>query len=355
MTWKIVWGTEKSVKIPVFYAHRPLRLWYISTMTMQRFLLPAVLLLLLVAMAILLPCAGQTYNHSDPELYWTIYWLRFHRTALALIAGSTLALAGLVFQSMFRNPLAEPYILGVASGAAFGAALCLQTTLRLGLPTLIAGAIPTVSLGSFLGASLAMGVVLALSMRRDTSSEQMLLAGIAVNFFFSSLIVLLQSLSAPHDAQQILRWTMGGVQNATQTSDWLWLTPIVLLFLLFLVLQARTLNVFVTGNDRAVSLGVNVERFRTILFIVTSLVVGAIVSVTGPIGFVGLLVPHVVRQMAGPDHRFLIISAGFLGGIFLAGCDTLGRLLYFELPVGIITSLLGGPFFLWLLLQRKAY
>jgi iron complex transport system permease protein len=125
--------------------------------------------------------------------------------------------------------------------------------------------------------------------------------------------------------------------------------------MLFLMLQSRTMNVFVTGNDRAKSLGVNVERFRTLLFIVTSLVVGAIVSVTGPIGFVGLLIPHVARLLVGPDHRQLIISSGFLGAIFLAICDTAGRLLAHpaEFPVGIITSLLGGPFFLWLLLKRK--
>jgi len=320
-------------------------------MTLRRFLFSVVLLLVLVASGILLPCVGQTFQPPGTE----IYWLRFHRTALALIAGGGLALAGLVFQAMFRNPLATPYTLGVASGAAFGAALCLQTTIRLGLPSLILGTIPTVSLGAFLGAFLAMGIVLALSKRRDTSSEQMLLAGVAVNFFFSSLIVLLQYLSAPHDALQILRWTMGGVQNATDAADWLRLTPIVILLMVWLVLQSRTMNVFVTGNDRAKSLGVNVERFRTILFVGTSLVVGAIVSVTGPIGFVGLLVPHVARLLVGPDHRILIIATGFLGSTFLAGCDTLGRCLVhtIELPVGIITSLLGGPFFLWLLLKRK--
>jgi iron complex transport system permease protein len=213
-----------------------------------------------------------------------------------------------------------------------------------------------VSLGAFLGAFLAMGIVLALSKRRDTSSEQMLLAGVAVNFFFSSLIVLLQYLSAPHDALQILRWTMGGVQNATRAADYLWFSPIVFVLMVRLVLQPRTMNVFVTGHVRAKSLGVDVDRFRTILFVGTSLVVGAIVSVTGPIGFVGLLVPHVARLLVGPDHRILIISTGFLGAIFLAGCDTLGRCLAnpIELPVGIITSLLGGPFFLWLLLKRKA-
>ena len=319
-------------------------------MTPQRFLFPAVLLLILVAAGLLLPCVGQTFYPPGTE----IYWLRFHRTALALIAGGGLALAGLVFQAMFRNPLATPYTLGVASGAAFGAALCLQTTLRLGLPSLL-GVIPTVSLGAFIGAFLAMGIVLALSRYRDTSTEQMLLAGVAVNFLFSSLIVLVQYLSAPYDAFQILRWTMGGVQNATFTHDWLWLVPIVASLMLFLVFQSRTMNVFVTGNDRAKSLGVNVGRFQTILFVVTSLVVGAIVSVAGPIGFVGLLVPHVTRLFVGPDHRLLIVSTFFLGAVFLAGCDTVGRLISHpgEFPVGIITSLLGGPFFLWLLLKRK--
>ena len=323
-------------------------------MTPQRFLLSASLLLVLAASAVLLPCIGQTFVSSDSETYWLIYWLRFHRTALALVAGGGLALAGLVFQTMFRNPLATPYTLGIASGASFGAAVCLQTTMRLGLPGLI-GAIPTVSLGAFLGAFLAMGVVLALSQRRDTSTEQMLLAGVAVNFFFSSLIILLQYLSAPYDASQILRWTMGGVQDATQAADWLWLTPMVLLFMLFLLAQSRTMNVFVTGNDRAKSLGVHVEQFRITLFVTTSLIVGAVVSVTGPIGFVGLLIPHVARLLVGPDHRFLIVSTGFLGAMFLAVCDTMGRWVFHhaEFPVGIITSLLGGPFFLWLLLKRK--
>jgi len=322
-------------------------------MTLQRILFFAVLLLVLVASGFLLPCIGPAICATEPEIYWQIYWLRFHRTILALIAGSGLALAGLVFQAMFRNPLATPYTLGVASGAAFGAAVCLQTTVRLGLPVFV-GVIPTISLGAFLGASFAMGIVLALSRHRDTSTEQMLLAGVAVNFFFSSLIVLIQYLSDQHSALKILHWTMGGVHNANP-DDLFRLTPIVLLLMLFLTTQSRTMNVFVTGNDRAKSLGVNVERFRTILFIVTSLVVGVIVSVTGPIGFVGLIVPHVARLVAGPDHRLLIVSTGFLGAIFLAACDTLGRWLFnpAELPVGIITGLLGGPFFLWLLLKKK--
>ncbi|MDR3181872.1 MAG: iron ABC transporter permease [Planctomycetaceae bacterium] len=304
--------------------------------------------------AALLPCLGQTVYLPGTE----IYTLRFFRTLLALIAGGGLALCGLVFQATFRNPLATPYTLGVASGAAFGAALCLQTTVRLGLPMMLALpsviGVPAITFGAFAGAVLAMGIVFALSLHKDASSEQMLLAGVAVNFFFSSMIVLLQYLSAPHDAFQILRWTMGGVQNAAGR-DCILLVPITAVLFGYLIFQSRTLNVFVTGQERAMSLGVNVIRFRMVLFVMTSLTVGGIVSVTGPIGFVGLMIPHIARLILGPDHRRLIPATAVLGALFLGVCDTLGRCLFYpaELPVGIITSLLGGPFFLWLLLRRN--
>ncbi|GHT21850.1 ABC transporter permease [Planctomycetales bacterium] len=303
---------------------------------------------LLSAAVIFLPILGQTLYFPGTE----IYTLRFHRTLLAMLAGGGLALCGLVFQAMFRNPLATPYTLGVASGAAFGAALCLQTAARFGLP-LVLGFIPTVSFGAFIGAILAMCIVYVLSLHKDASSEQMLLAGVAVNFFFSSVIVLVQYFSAPHDAFQILRWTMGGVQNADAT-DFVLLVPFVFILLVFLIVQSRTLNVFTTGQERAISLGVNVVRFRTGLFVLTSLTVGGIVSITGPIGFVGLMVPHVSRLLVGPDHCRLVPMTAVAGALFLGICDTLGRLMLYpaELPVGIITSLLGGPFFLWLLLRR---
>ncbi|MDR0521118.1 MAG: iron ABC transporter permease [Planctomycetaceae bacterium] len=307
------------------------------------------LLFAVIAAVFFLPCMGQTFYAPGTD----IYWLRFHRTLLAVIAGGGLSLAGLVFQAMFRNPLATPYTLGIASGAAFGAAVCLQTSLRLGLPVFIAS-VPTVSFGAFCGALLAMGIVSLLSRSRDASSEKMLLAGVAVNFFFSSMIILLQYLSAPHDAFQILRWTMGGVQNGA-AADNIRLAPVILLLTLFLYVHARTLNVFATGNNRAASLGVDVFRFRVMMFLAVSLAVGAAVSVTGPIGFVGLIIPHIARLLKGPDHRTLIFSTGLSGGLFLAVCDTFGRSVFYpaELPVGIITSLLGGPFFLWLLIRKE--
>ncbi len=315
--------------------------------------------LVLVALAalFLLPLISANGQLPTPKIYWSF---RFPRTLLAGLAGGGLALAGLVFQALFRNPLATPYTLGIASGASFGAALCLQSAVYLGLP--VAGGvfigflgIPLLSWGAFAGAFLAMLIVYGLSQSRDSSSEQMLLAGVAVNFFFAGLIVLLQYVSAPHDALQMLRWTMGGVQDAMNIDNQR-LAPIVFTAAVILFFFSRELNVITTGRERALSLGVDVDRFRNILFVLTSLLVGAIVSVTGPIGFVGLMVPHLCRLVVGPHHQRLIPATVLFGGLFLAVCDTLGRCLFHpgSLPVGIVTGLLGGPFFLWLLLRRSA-
>lgn len=292
------------------------------------------------------------------ELFWTVYWqFRFQRTLLAMVTGGGLALSGLVFQAMFRNPLATPYTLGIASGASFGAALFLQSGIRLGFTAAASAAflgVPLVSWGAFFGAILAMVFVFGLSRFKDASSEQMLLAGVAVNFFFAGLIVLLQYVSAPHDAVQMLRWTMGGVQNAV-AKDNVQLGPLVLAAAAALFFVSRELNIIVTGKERAESLGINTERFRTTLFVLTSLLVGAVVSITGPIAFVGLMVPHIARQTAGANHRHLIPVTFFFGALFLAVCDTAGRTLLFpvQLPVGIITGLLGGPFFLCILLRSE--
>ena len=314
-----------------------------------------ILTLLVIAAAFLLPLISTNGKIPDQGIYWKI---RFPRTLLAMVAGSGLALAGLVFQAMFRNPLATPYTLGIASGASFGAAMCLQSAIRLGLP-MTGGflgflGLPLVSWGAFGGALLAMAVVYGLSRNRDSSSEQMLLAGVAVNFFFASMIVLLQYVSAPHDAMLMLRWTMGGVQDAAMIDNFR-LGPIVLLAAAGLTFFSRELNIIVTGRERAQSLGIDVDRFRNIIFVLASLLVGAIVAVTGPIGFVGLMVPHISRLLVGPNHQHLTPITFLFGGLFLAVCDTVGRCLFFPgtLPVGIATGLLGGPFFLWLLLHNN--
>ncbi len=315
----------------------------------------AILVLSVVAAIIVLPLVGPTW--ISPPVLGTdiasqqIYSIRFPRTLLAAVAGAGLALAGLVFQAMFRNPLATPYTLGVASGASFGAALYYQFGLRTAFFFL---GVPGISWAAFGGAAIAMSVVFALARMKDTSSEQMLLAGVAVNFFFASLILLLQYVSEPHDTLQMLRWTMGGVAYA-RLDDVYRLTPIVLGICLVLYILSRELNVIVTGRERALALGVDVERLRTILFFLTSFGVAAIVAVAGPIGFVGLMVPHIARMIVGPDHRRLVPTTFFGGALFLVLADTLARSVIprSELPVGIVTSLLGGPFFLWLLLRNE--
>ena len=292
---------------------------------------------------------------DDPQLRFEhrIYWeSRFPRTAFAMLVGAGLSLCGMVFQALFRNPLATPYTLGVAAGASFGAALS----------TMLVGAVFPVFLGqptavwfAFGGAMLAMSVVYCLSLSRDVSGEKMLLAGVAVNFFFSSMILFLQFVSDPSQTFRMLRYTMGGFDAATSGTV-LQIGPIILAGSFVILFLGRPLNVIVTGNDRAIALGINLRRFRTMLFLLTSVLVGAMVSVAGPIGFVGIMVPHICRFLTGPDHRVLAPVTFLFGAIFLAACDTVACCILKNvgtLPVGIITSMLGGPFFLVLLIWPR--
>ncbi len=296
-----------------------------------------------------LPCVGPHFYGPTSE----IYHIRFDRTLLALFTGGGLALSGLVFQAMFRNPLATPYTLGIASGASFGAALCLNCGTLLGLPAVTALlGVPLGTWGALAGAMLATLLVFLLAAARDSSSNQMLLAGVAVNFFFASLIVLFQCLANPYHTLQLLRWTMGNLSQAIPADNWR-LGPVVLIALASLLFLARDLDIMVTGRERGQSLGLDVPRFRKRLLIGTSLLVGLIVSFAGPIGFVGLMTPHICRLFVGASHRALVPLVFLFGGAFLTLCDTAARCVNYpaEIPVGVVTSLLGGPFFLALLLR----
>ena len=281
----------------------------------------------------------------------TIYWrVRFPRTLFALFAGAGLALAGMVFQAIFRNPLATPFTLGVSSGASFGATLYYLLPLHFAFFGL--GGVTWFAFG---GAMLAVFVVHLLSISRNASSEEMLLAGVAVSLFFSSLILLMQYVAEHNQIFRMIRWIMGGLENSS--ADHLYfLVPVVLVGMTLLFLHSRELNILLTGNERAMTLGVNVGRVRLVTFYLVSLLVGGIVSVCGPIGFVGLIVPHLCRLVVGPEHGKLAPASALFGGVFLALCDTIARSLIapYEIPVGVITSLLGGPFFLWLLLRRHS-
>lgn len=276
--------------------------------------------------------------------------IRVPRALFAFVAGAGLALCGLVFQAMFHNPLATPFTLGVASGASFGAAL----TVFLGINISLLG-FDAITLGAFFGALGAISFVYGISrLNYSFSTETLLLTGVATSFFFSSLILFTQYLSDINESFRITRWLMGGL-SISGYQQLLQLLPVVTLSAGIIIWLSRELNLLMAGDDIAISRGVAVKRVRYLMFFTTSMCVGAIVALCGPIGFVGMMVPHICRLIIGTDHRWLIPASLVFGGGFLILCDTLARIIIApaELPVGVITTLLGGPFFLWLLVRSR--
>jgi len=322
---------------------------------MKRF--PLLPLFILGSLAVLLvaPLVGGGVSIDDmldPSARSTgamIFWqIRLPRVLLGWIAGAGLAAAGMVFQAIFRNALATPFTLGVSAGASLGAAL----GLRLGLGGLLLG-FSGMNLGAMAGALLAIALVYGLtSLRRRCTTATMLLAGVAVNFLFASLILLIQYSADFYDTFRILRWLMGGLQMVGFQAPLRAMVAVVPVVVVLAALAAE-LNLLTLGEELAASRGMAVARVRTVLFIVVSLMVGVVVSICGPVGFVGLMCPHICRLIVGADHRRLLPASILFGGAFLVACDTAARTFFSptELPVGIFTSLLGGPFFLWLLLK----
>ncbi len=291
------------------------------------------------------------FNPSSAGREGEIFWrIRVPRVSVSFIAGSALALAGMVFQAVFRNSLATPYTLGVSSGAALGAALYI----RFGLPLVVLG-IPGTSMSAFAGAMISILMVYGITRaRRGFSTATMLLAGVAVSFFFSSVNLFTQYISDFTQTFRIIRWLMGGIQVVGFVSLWRML-PFIAVGMLCVFYMTNELNLFMTGEEIAAARGVDVIKVRRVLFFAASFMVGGVVAVCGPIGFVGLMAPHICRIFVGPDHRNLIPATILFGGTFLTLCDTLARTMIApaEIPVGIITALLGGPFFIWLLLGRS--
>jgi len=296
---------------------------------------------------------GRAFEAGTTEA--TILWqLRLPRVLLALAAGGALAVAGLAFQTLFRNPLAEPYTLGVAGGAALGAVLALH----LSAGAVAAGSLPgftLVAAASFAGALAASALVVGLALRPGgIETGTLLLAGIAVSFSCSALILFLQYLADFTQTYRIVRWMMGGLAVAGYR-DVGWVAAWVLAGTALVLALRWDLNLLLTGEELAASRGVDLSRVRLLVLGAASVMVGALVAVTGPIGFVGLIVPHMLRRWAGSDHLFLVPACLLGGGAFLALCDLVARTIMApaELPVGVLTALLGGPFFLWLLLVRR--
>jgi iron complex transport system permease protein len=274
-----------------------------------------------------------------------LFGIRIPRIVLGLITGMVLATSGGVLQSMLNNPLAEPYLLGISSGAALGSIIAIVINKIFLMPIF-----------GFLGALLTIILVWQIGKKsKIIHRTQLILSGIIISLFFSAIIALLMSIFQ-RELGQIFSILMGnlGYVFSKSSINILWIMGIIsIVGVILLNIFSNRINILSLGDYTADSLGVNVYKTRKFLFIITSLLVGMVVSFTGIIGFVGLIIPHICRILVGPDNRYLLPLSGILGAGFLVFCDTIARsILVIELPVGVITALFGAPFFVYLLRQK---
>lgn len=297
-----------------------------------------------------LPVVGDWVRADWPSFVETIVLeVRLPRVLLAILVGACLSLAGAGFQGVLRNPLADPYTLGVASGSAVGAAFIIL----FGLQAVLFGAwtVPIVAFGTGL---LSLAIVLRLAnIHGKFQLETLILSGVVVQAFLGSMVSFMVSLSE-RVVNEIVFWLLGSLALRGWPFVWM-LTPYLAVGLAVLLAYARTLNLLALGERQAEHLGVRVTRTRLIVLIVATFMTAAAVSVAGTIGFVGLVVPHLVRLAAGPDHRLLIPLSAVFGGIYLLWADTLARMALSpaEIPLGVVTAFLGAPFFAYLLRKNK--
>lgn len=275
--------------------------------------------------------------------------LRLPRAALGLLAGGALAVSGATFQALLRNPLAEPYVLGVSGGAAVGAVAAIV----FGAP----GSMGLVPAGALIGALGSVLLVLRIALRvgRALDTRVLLLAGVIVGAFFNAVILLLLTLADVESFRSAIFWMMGSLAAATWRSNAL-LATYALPALLVIGALARPLNLLAAGEETAAYLGIRVTRVKTMAYVTASMLVAATVAVCGTIGFIGLVIPHAIRMIWGGDHRFLLPAAFFAGGSFLLFADTAARVVAApaELPVGVVTALIGVPLFIVLLRRTQA-
>lgn len=278
-----------------------------------------------------------------------IFDIRLPRIILGFAVGGSLSLAGVILQGMFRNPLVEPYTLGISGGAALG--VCLNILLKLQMKI----GLLTLPLSGFLGAMLVVVLVYGLSLRKGRLNiPGLLLTGVMISFVSSSLIMLIMSFSQSEDLHGIIFWIMGSLEEP----NWFLIKLMFFISIVLLVVSyffCFHLNAFSLGEEEALHLGIDVEKTKGILFIIASLLTGCSISLAGIIGFVGLVVPHFLRIFVGTDHRILLISSFFCGAAFLIFCDTLARVIAapVQLPVGVITGILGGSLFVYALNKKQ--
>ncbi|MDR3679295.1 MAG: iron ABC transporter permease [Flavipsychrobacter sp.] len=308
--------------------------------------------------AILAKQAGMAMHASftsEQEAVLTI--IRLPRVLMAVLTGATLAIAGATIQGLFRNPLADPALIGISSGASVAAVVFIVCGHHLlaHLPNIIS--MYALSLATFVGAFLATLVVYKLSqVNGKTIVSTMLLAGIAINAITGAVTGMFTFAANDAQLRSITFWALGSLGGAT----WRTLSavlPFMCIPLLVLPAMSKSLNAFALGEANAQHLGIDTERTKRIIVLLTALCVGASVSVTGVIGFVGLVVPHIIRAITGPDHRYLLILSALAGAVLVVVADLLARTLFApaELPIGIITAIIGAPFFLYLLLKDRKF
>jgi iron complex transport system permease protein len=286
-------------------------------------------------------------DNIDAQIFFVA---RLPRVLAAALVGSALALSGVVFQALLRNPLASPDTLGVSAGASLGAMIAITFDIDFSLV-----GISSVTLASFAGSFGALAIVYGLSAarRRGTSAIVLLLGGVTVQALLSAVIAFVQYLADFTQTFRNVRWLMGSLDVASYAPLAAALLPLALAWSGFATLP-RVLDLISVGSESAAARGVNVEWTERIALVSASLATGAAVSLAGPVSFVGIIVPHLVRLMVGPDHRLVLPASALFGAAFLIGCDLVARTVIapLELPVGIITAIIGGPVFLWLLFRR---
>ena len=287
-------------------------------------------------------------DNPDAQIFFIA---RLPRTLAGASVGALFAAAGVVFQGLLRNPLATPFTLGVSTGAALGAILAITFNWSIGIVGLSA-----VPVAAFAGSLMAVAIVYALAQarHRGLSTTVLLLAGVTMNAFFSAMILFVQYFASFADSYRTLRWLMGDL-DVSSYQPLLAAAPTAVVSLAAFAWLARPLNLLSLGPDSAESRGLDVTLAQRGAFFSASLATGAAVSIGGPIGFVGIIVPHLVRLLVGPDHRLVLPASALFGAAFLVACDVVARTILapIELPVGIITALIGGPFFLWLLIAKR--
>lgn len=287
------------------------------------------------------------FSTGNDNTYTIINQIRFPRVVLAIVAGAGLACSGCVFQGVLRNPLADPFTLGISGGAAFGASI----GFAFGITKLSWIFLPLLG---FLGAILSVCLVYMLNMKKEFDSNSMILSGVVASYIFSSAVMLVFSISSSDQLYSAFMWLMGNLAFFDER-----LLPMVIILVMLGVIilccLGNVINIISLGNEKSNSLGINTSRTVKYIFLLSSLITACIVSCCGVIGFVGLMIPHITRKFVGNNNKILMPFSAIVGSIFLLICDTVSRTVVapVEIPIGVITSIIGGLFFVFLLLKKS--